>query len=454
MFNQGNNGSDLNRIVCHSHTLLFSTPSTSCKGLRSDFSRPRIIDQVRFLSSTPHCLEGAKPTGTTGRRLDETSGSDKAKKEGEDVRTEFELSEKGQQASQVNLSAKLAREGSGGKKADFHEITRLLKIARPEAKTLALAIFFLLISSSIGMSVPFAIGKVIDTATKGTGDEGDQLFGLSLPLFYGVLAGILVVGAAANFGRVITLRIVGERIIARIRSKLYHQTFLQDAEFFDANRVGDLISRLSSDTLIVVKSITQNVSDGLRAAMSGIAGFAMMAYVSIKLSSILTLLLPPIGLAAFFYGRAMRHLSRRIQKSLGTLTKISEERLGNVKTSQSFAGEILEVHRYNSQVRKIFELGKREALISATFFGSVGSASLTRCRKNADCAVMLDWPYGKSYNIDSSLFWGGNGSVRIYQHRRAVIIPNVHSLRRVQHVWFVKLLFGAHERCWSFQPAF
>jgi putative ABC transport system ATP-binding protein len=65
-------------------------------------------------------------------------------------------------------------------------------------------------------------------------------------------------------------------------------------------------------------------------------------------------------------------LSRKIQKNLGTLTKIAEERLGNVRTSQAFAGEILEVHRYNTQVRKIFDLGKKESLISATFFSSTG----------------------------------------------------------------------------------
>lgn len=364
----------VNRIVSRlysQHTRLLSSPSTSCRALRTGFSQSRIADNVRFLSSTPRCLEDVK----SERKTAETTGNDKAKQDN-DLKAEFELSEKGIQASQVNLSAKLAKEGAGGKKAGFGEIARLLKFARPEAKTLALAVCFLLISSSISMSVPFAIGKVIDTATKGTDEGGSELFGLSLPMFYGVLAGILVVGAAANFGRVITLRIVGERIIARLRSKLYRNTFLQDAEFFDANRVGDLISRLSSDTLIVVRSITQNLSDGLRSVMSGLAGFTMMAYVSIKLSSILTLLLPPIGISAFFYGRAMRNLSRKTQKNLGTLTKISEERLGNVKTSQSFAAEIQEVHRYNTQVRNIFQTGKREALISASFFGSVSSSFL------------------------------------------------------------------------------
>ena len=244
-------------------------------------------------------------------------------------------------------------------------------IARPEAKKLGFAFMFLLISSSITMSIPFSIGKIMDTATKSEEEGGNQLFGLSLPMFYGALAGILALGATANYGRIIILRIVGERIVARLRSKLFRQTFIQDAEFFDANRVGDLISRLSSDTIIVGKSITQNLSDGLRAAVSGAAGFSLMAYTSLKLSSILALLLPPIGLGALFYGRAIRNLSRTLQRNLGNLTKIAEERLGNVKTSQSFAGEILEVNRYNKQVRKIFDIGKRESLISATFFSSV-----------------------------------------------------------------------------------
>ncbi|KAK5201350.1 ATP-binding cassette permease mdl1 [Cryomyces antarcticus] len=83
---------------------------------------------------------------------------------------------------------------------------------------------------------------------------------------------------------------------------------------------------------------------------------------------------PPVAVGAFFYGRAIRNLSRQIQKNLGSLTKIAEERLGNVRTSQAFAGEIQEVGRYNRQVRKIFELGKKEAFISATFFSASGFA--------------------------------------------------------------------------------
>jgi len=285
----------------------------------------------------------------------------------------FQRSEKAEQASHVNMRARLSKEGKGQGKAGYSEIWRLMKIARPEVRWLGIAFFFLLISSSVTMSIPFSVGRILDLATKGPADEA-RLFGLTLTQFFAGFAAILTLGAMANFGRIILLRIVGERVVARLRSQLYRRTYTQDAEFFDANRVGDLISRLSSDTVIVGKSITQNVSDGMRSLVSGAAGFAAMMWLSPKLTSVLLLMFPPIAVAAFIYGRMIRNVSRQIQKNLGTLTKIAEERLGNIKTSQAFAGEVQEIARYNGQIKKIFALGRKESIIAATFFGSTGWA--------------------------------------------------------------------------------
>ena len=340
-------------------------------------SRPRggALHATRALSTSPK-LSRESPSPVI-REERNTKSEDE-----QDEDESFQKSDKADAASQINLSARLSKEGGSGSSSGFGEVWRLIKIARPEAKVLGFAFVLLLISSSITMAIPFSIGKIMDIATKGKADteSGEEdapqemLFGLSMTTFYVGLGCVLATGAVANYGRIIILRIVGERIVARLRSRLFRQTYIQNAEFFDANRTGDLISRLSSDTIIVGKSITQNLSDGLRAFVSGAAGFGLMAWVSVKLTGVLGLLFPPVAIGAFFYGRAIRNLSRTIQKNVGTLTKIAEERLGNVRTSQAFAGEILEVHRYNTQVRKIFELGKKESLISATFFSSTGFA--------------------------------------------------------------------------------
>ncbi|GAB7343524.1 hypothetical protein MBLNU457_1534t1 [Dothideomycetes sp. NU457] len=353
--------------ACRS-TFVFAPLSTINGGAINPNSRSRILEFTRCFSSSIVKRDSQQPS--TKPYKDEIRDGKKEDDEDADGQG-FKRTEKANQAGQVNLSARLSKDG-GGQKAGWGEIVRLLRIARPELRPLSWAVAFLLVSSSISMSIPFSIGKILDAATKSAEEGGNQLLGLSMPQFYLALGSLLIFGAAANFGRIIILRIVGERVVTRLRSQLFRRTFVQDAEFFDANRVGDLISRLGSDTIVVGKSITQNVSDGLRSLVSAVAGFGLMGYVSLHLTGVLALMFPPVAISAFFYGRAIRNLSRKIQKSLGTLTKVAEERLGNVRTSQAFAGEIQEVHRYNAQARNIFDLGKREAYISAVFFSTSG----------------------------------------------------------------------------------
>ncbi|KAI1631331.1 ATP-dependent permease MDL1 [Biscogniauxia mediterranea] len=278
-------------------------------------------------------------------------------------------SERATRAAQVNTRARLSKEGKEPRKlwASLREVWRLFQIARPEFKALSLAIALLLVSSAISISIPAMVGKIMDTATSTTAED-TRLFGLTLYQFFPAFGMFLTLGACANYGRIIMLRIIGERVVARLRSQLFRRTYGQDAEFFDANRVGDLISRFGADTVIVGKSITQNVSDGLRSFISSIAGLLAMAWVSPPLVTIMLYTTPLIGGASFLYSRVTRRLSREMQRNVGALTKIAEERLGNVKTSQAFVGEAQEVRRYNKQVKKIFEVGKKQAFYDATYF--------------------------------------------------------------------------------------
>ncbi|SPN98833.1 probable multidrug resistance protein 2 [Cephalotrichum gorgonifer] len=289
-----------------------------------------------------------------------------------EVEDEFAKSDRAAKAAHINLSARLSKDGKSQGKPPSSEILRLIKIARPELRWLALACGFLALSSCVTLSLPYVVGKVLDIVTHAKDVEDPRIFGLTLPHFFIALGGFLTIGAGANFARIILLRIIGERVVARLRSSLFRRTYVQDAEFYDANRVGDLISRLGADCVIVAKSITQNVSDGLRALFAGTAAFSAMVWLSPQLSAILLVIGPPVAFGGYLYGKAIRNISRSIQKNVGTLSKIGEERLGNVRTSQAFVGEAQEVARYNNQVRKIFNLGLRESKVFATFFATTG----------------------------------------------------------------------------------
>ena len=357
---------------------------SACTLARAQFHTARIWREAAQ-KSVPQAAAATAQGGETGG-APRHSGGDRNTAKDEHVRPEdavltgsgteldFKPTDRAQAAAQINLTAKLSsRDDENVKKVSSREFFGL---ARGEGLPFTAALSLLLLSSGVSMSIPFTIGKILDFAT--STDPNPEIFGLSMNQFYGGLAAVFVAGAFANFGRVLLLRVIGERIVAKLRTRLFRKTMAQDGEFFDANRHGDLISRLSSDTTIVGKSLTQNVSDGLRAVVSATAGLSMMAYVSVKLTGIMMLIVPPIALGAVFYGRYVRKLSRKTQQALGDLTKVSEERLGNVRTAQAFASEQMEVRRYSERVREIFNLSKKEAVASGVFFGSSGlSGNLT-----------------------------------------------------------------------------
>lgn len=135
------------------------------------------------------------------------------------------------------------------------------------------------------------MGKIIDIVTN---PETAQLpFGLSLTKFFAAFGSVLFFGAIANIGRVAIMRTTSERIVTRLREKLFNEIITKDIKFFDKQMSGDLISRLNVDASMTGKSLTSNLTDGLRykvlvncfrSLILSSVGLSMMFYTSAKLT--------------------------------------------------------------------------------------------------------------------------------------------------------------------------
>jgi len=321
--------------------------------------RSFVLHQIRLNSTSQngeqHRLDNSSPTTTqTGTSADQSVKSDKAPRS-----------------------------------SLFRDLLKLIKLAKPESKLIMFALLCLAISSATTMSLPLVIGKIIDTAKpldddddkKEKGEDSDNkqlIFGLTPTLFYSALAVIFVIGSSANFGRIYLLRSVGEKLVARLRCRLFSKILAQDAYFFDIGptklgmKTGDLISRIASDTQIISKSLSMNISDGMRSIISGVVGLSMMFYVSWKLTLCMSLLFPPLIAMSFFYGRRIKSLSRLIQENIGALTKVTEEKLNGVKVIQSFAQQQSVVHGYNKEIKNIYNSSLREGKLSGIYFSVNG----------------------------------------------------------------------------------
>ena len=168
------------------------------------------------------------------------------------------------------------------------------------------------------MAVPFFIGKLIDFIQ--TGDKEtmkENLKNIAL-----IMSGVFIIGALANFGRVYIIQSTGQKIVARLRQRLFRSIMSQDMAFFDRNKTGELINRLSTDTEVVGLSISQNLSDGLRSAIQAAGGVGMMLYVSPFLAGIGLTVVPAVTVFAIGFGRYIKKLSKQVQDVLAEATEV------------------------------------------------------------------------------------------------------------------------------------
>lgn len=297
----------------------------------------------------------------------------------------------------------------------------------------------LAVSSAVSLSVPFILGRIIDIFTSSDAAS----LPVSIPVAAALLAAFFGIGALANTGRSILMRIAGQRIVKTLRVDAYNNTLKLDMTRYDlmganvtplgeasitksetrpavdtsnnaeaapktqlakqndtqpaekrqsglaaalslsetsgatpdfgVRGVGDVISRLGSDSSIVGDSLTRELSEGLRALATVVVGVGMMVYISAKLTVVMLCIVPPSAIGAVIYGRYLKKLSRRTQKKIGELIAVAEERLSSVRTVQAFnAVEPTETGRYAKKANEILDLAKKEAYASGLFFGGAG----------------------------------------------------------------------------------
>ena len=166
----------------------------------------------------------------------------------------------------------------------------------------------------------------------------------------------------------------GQRIVARLRSRLFAHLQGLEMSFFDQVRTGELVNRLSVDTDMIGKALAGNISNGLRAATQGVVGVSLMTYISPSLASVFLLVVPPIGLAAWVYGQTIKKLSRKTQTALAASTTKAEESFSNMLSVKAFVQEPVMAAAYDNLVDNAYRLSVRETLARAGFFGSAGLA--------------------------------------------------------------------------------
>lgn len=291
---------------------------------------------------------------------------------------------------------------------------RVLQLARPERKNLALGTVFLALGSVAGLVLPRVIGTIVDQSM----GPGKSVAALDKAALF--LVGIFVVQAVAVAARSALFTIAGERVVARLRADLFARLMDQEIAFFDARKTGELTNRLASDTTVLQNTVSVNISMGLRFVASIVGGIGCLVYTSGLLTLVMLAVVPPVALGAVAYGRRVRKLSREVQDTLAKSSEVAEEALGGIRTVRAFAAEPSEVARYTAAVTSSFDLARTRALMAATFIGVASFAAYS-----AIAAVL--W-YGGHLVASGALSAGGLTSFLVYTMLVAIALGGLTDL--------------------------
>ncbi|PTR30020.1 ATP-binding cassette subfamily B protein [Luteibacter sp. OK325] len=211
---------------------------------------------------------------------------------------------------------------------------------------------FLGISSSASLLLPVALRHIIDKGFLAASLA--TINGTFLALF-----GLAVVLAIATAARYFFIALLGERSLAALRTSLYRHVINLDVGFYENTRVGELTSRLGTDTELVQTLVGSGISVALRSTVMLLGSAAAMAWTSPRLAGLTALVIPAVMLPILVFGRRVQKLSRNSQDRLADAAAVANETLNAAQAVKAYAREPVESRRYANAIALALATARR-----------------------------------------------------------------------------------------------
>jgi len=301
-----------------------------------------------------------------------------------------------------------------------------MKLSRKEWPLIGWGLFFLAISSAALLVYPHSIKKIIDEAIAQK-DQSQLNIAALLALT------VFAIQSVTSALRYYFFTLAGEKTVKRLRSRLFSQIIGQDIPFFDGQKTGELLGRLSSDTAVLQNALSVNISMLVRSIVQATGGLIMLFLTSAKLTIFIFIIIPPLGFLAARFGKKVKAISKRAQDALASSSGVAEEGISGVRTVKAFAQESFENIRYEDRLEASLLLSKEKINVVAKFTNLVSLLGLS-------VVVFIIW-YGGKLVIDGEMTVGTLTSFLLY------VITVAFSVGMLGSLWtdFMSA-FGASER--------
>lgn len=257
-------------------------------------------------------------------------------------------------------------------KTNIKKLLGIFRYVLPYKKPFILGLFALFVSSITLLSFPFLSGLILDIA-----NGNPTKYFTSINQVGIVLLLILFIQSIFSFIRVYTFSIVSERTLADIRKGIYQKVIWQPMSYFDSHRVGELMSRITTDVSTLQDTFSFTLAELFRQVITLIGGTAVIAFLAPRLTGFMLLTFPVLIILALVFGKYIRKLSKKTQDKLAETNVIVEESLQSISVVKAFTNEWFEIRRYSTSLQEAVKVAInasqfRGLFISFIIFALVG----------------------------------------------------------------------------------
>ena len=251
-------------------------------------------------------------------------------------------------------------------KVDKQGLKKALKIFQfviPYKWTFITGMVFLLLSNLTTMSFPLLIGQMTKVI------EGKSNYHINeVTLFF---FAVLIIQAILSFLRIYTFAQVSEKAMRDVRKTLYAKIITMPIFHFEKRRVGELMSRITSDITQLQDVLSITLAEFFRQVFTLVGGIALITYLSWKLTLFMLATFPVLVVAAIVFGKFIRKISKKSQDELAATNIIVEETFQSIQAVKSFTNESYEVSRYTSSLNRVIEAALKAATMRGAFVSFV-----------------------------------------------------------------------------------
>ena len=276
-------------------------------------------------------------------------------------------------------------------KEGFQKALKIFRFTLPYKGTFFVGFIFLILSQITSMSIPLLMGQMVgaivspqksinqgitNIPTNGFSQkiqhflhlDSNQLTLNSVTTLFAIL---LILQAGFSFIRVYTFTLVSEQSMRDLRKTLYTKIITLPIPFFEKNRVGELMSRITTDITQLQDVLSITLAEFFRQIFTLVGGIILISFLSSKLTMFMLLTFPFLVVAAIIFGRFIRKNSKKVQDELASTNIIVEETLQSINVVKAFTNEDLEVRRYSSSVQKVVDYAMKAATFRGAFISFI-----------------------------------------------------------------------------------